>query len=401
MKNKLLIGTSIILLLVSFIALPIDTSAKTIQEFENEVSKYTKQLEEKKANLAKNNEEVQQIIKKIKNIESQIEEAENEIKRLQEEIEASQKEIERKSEESKNIISYYQVSNGENAYLEYAFGAESITDMIYRLSIVEQLTEYNNKIMKELEELIKKNQATQEELKKKEEELKSLKAELKSEQARIEADSASIRESMPSIQEQINSARDSVKYYKSLGCGASEDIQACEYRVSQERGSSLPSVGFFSRPMDYGYLVRGMWGGHMGYDLSSGNKNIAIHPIAAGMVHAIYTDACTTSYWCSSMGYWCNGNAKIVVVKHNYGGRYIYSSYVHLSGYGNIWEGQYVSKDSVIGYMGTTGCSTGEHLHLEIADCHWKNGGCSYNSYTNRLIDPGNLINFPGSWSNR
>ena len=399
--KKLLIVTSIILLLVSFIALPTDTSAKTIQEFENEVTRYTKELEEKKANLARNNEEIKQIIKKIKNIESQIEEAENEIKRLQEEIEASQKEIERKSEESKNIISYYQVSNGENAYLEYAFGAESITDMIYRLSIVEQLTEYNNKIMKELEELIKKNQATQEELKKKEEELKSLKAELKSEQARIEADSASIRESMPSIQEQINSARDSVKYYKSLGCGASEDIQACEYRVSQERGSSLPSVGFFSRPMDYGYLVRGMWGGHMGYDLSSGNKNIAIHPIAAGMVHAIYTDACTTSYWCSSMGYWCNGNAKIVVVKHNYGGRYIYSSYVHLSGYGNIWEGQYVSKDSVIGYMGTTGCSTGEHLHLEIADCHWKNGGCSYNSYTNRLIDPGNLINFPGSWSNR
>ena len=70
MKNKLLIGTSIILLLVSFVALPVDTSAKTIQEFENEVSKYTKQLEEKKANLARNNEEVQQIIKKIKNIES-------------------------------------------------------------------------------------------------------------------------------------------------------------------------------------------------------------------------------------------------------------------------------------------------------------------------------------------
>ena len=399
--KKLLIGTSIILLLVSFVALPVDTSAKTIQEFEAEVSKYTQQLETKKANLAKNEQEVQEIIKKIKNIETQIEEAENEIKRLQEEIEESQKEIERKSEESKNIISYYQVSNGENAYLQYAFGAESITDMVYRLSIVEQLTEYNNKIMKELEELIKKNQARQEELAQKEKELKELKQQLKAEQARIEADSASIRESMPSIQEQINSARDSVKYYKSLGCGATEDIQACEYRIAQASGGSLPSVGFFSRPIDYGYLVRGMWGGHMGYDVSSGNKNIAIHPIAAGQVHAIYTDACTTSYWCSSMGYWCNGNAKIVVVKHNYNGRYIYSSYVHLSNYGNIWVGQYVSRDSVIGYMGTTGCSTGEHLHLEIADCHWKNGGCSYNAYTNRLIDPGNLINFPGSWSNR
>ncbi len=396
--KKLLVVTSIILLLVSFVALPVDTSAKTIQEFENEVTKYTQELENKKANLAKNEAEVAAIKKRIANIENQIEEAEAEIKRLQEEIEESQREIERKSEESKNIISYYQVSNGENAYLEYAFGANDITDMIYRLSIVEQLTEYNNKIMKELEELIKKNQATQEELRKKEEELKGLKQELKAEQARIEADSEKLRESMPSIQEQINSARDSVKYYKSLGCGATEDIQACEFRIAQASGGSLPSVGFFSRPIDYGYYVRGMWGGHMGVDVSSGNRNIAIHPIAAGKIHAIYTDACTTSYWCD---YWCNGNAKIVVVKHNYNGRYIYSSYVHLSNYANIWVGQYVSKDTVIGYMGTTGCSTGEHLHLEIADCHWKSGGCDYGSYTNRLINPDNLINFPSSWSNR
>ena len=396
--KKLLVGTSIILLLVSYIALPIDTSAKTIQEFEAEVSRYTQELEVKKANLAKNEQEVAEIKKKISNIENQITEAEQEIERLQQEIEESQKEIERKSEESKNIISYYQVSNGENAYLQYAFGAENITDMVYRLSIVEQLTEYNNKIMKELEELIKKNQARQKELEEKQKELKELQQQLKAEQARIEADSAHIRESMPSIQEQINSARDSVKYYKSLGCGATEDIQKCEYRKAQESGGSLPSVGFFSRPIDYGYVVRGMGGGHLGYDLSSSNKNIAVHPIAAGSIHAIYTDACTTSYWCN---YWCNGNAKIVVVKHNYNGSFIYSSYVHLSSYGNIWVGQYVSKDSVIGYMGTTGCSTGEHLHLEIADCHWKSGGCDYGSYTNRLINPDNLINFPGSWSNR
>ena len=401
MKNKFLVVTSIILLLVSFVALPTDTSAKTIQEFENEVTRYTKELENKKANLAKNEQEVEEIMKKIKNIESQIEEAKQEIERLQQEIEESEKEIARKSEESKNIISYYQVSNGENAYLEYAFGATDITDMVYRLSIVEQLTEYNDKIMKELEELIKKNQAKQKELEAKEEELKKLKSELKSEQARIEADSASIRESMPSIQEQINAAKESVSYYKRLGCGATEDIQACEYRKSQESGSSIPSVGFFSRPIDYGYIVRGMWGGHMGYDLSSGNKNIAVHPIAAGVIHALYTDDCVSSYWCRSMGYWCNGNAKIVVVKHNYNGRFIYSAYVHLSSYGNVSTGQFVSKDSVIGYMGTTGCSTGEHLHLEIADCHWKNGGCSYNAYTNRLINPSSLVSLPSSWNNR
>ena len=402
MKEKLLIVFSIVLILVSIVALPLDTNAKTIQEFEAEVSKYTKELENKKASLAKNDAEVKEIKSKIASIESQISSAEAEIEQLQIEIEESQEEIQRKSEESKNIISYYQIADGENSYLEYAFGANDITDMIYRLSIVEQLTEYNDKIMKELEQLIKTNQAKQKQLEEKERELEQLKQDLKAEQAKIEADSQSIRESMPSIEEQIRSAKESVNYYKKLGCGASEDIQKCEYRISQaSQSASLPSVGFFSRPMEDGYIVRGMSGGHMGYDLSSSNKSIPIYPIAAGSVHAIYTDSCTSGRWCQNMGFSCNGNAKIVVIKHNYNGKYIYSSYVHLRSYGNISVGSFVSKDTIIGYMGTSGCSTGSHLHLEIANCHWKNGGCSYVAYTGRLINPANLVKFPSSWSNR
>jgi peptidoglycan hydrolase CwlO-like protein len=158
MNNKLLIITTIIVVLVSFFALPIDTSAKTIQEFEAEVEKYTKDLQDRKAKIATNEEEIRKIKNRIAEIERTIAATEEEIKVLQQEIEECEKEIAQKSEESKNIISYYQISNGENAYLEYAFGAEDITDMIYRLSIVEQLTEYNDKIMKELEALIQRNE---------------------------------------------------------------------------------------------------------------------------------------------------------------------------------------------------------------------------------------------------
>ena len=405
--KKIGILSTIAIACISCFALPKDVQAKTIQQYEEEVQQYTAELEAKKANLAKNEAEVQEILAKIKDIEAQIAEAEAEVERLQKEIEESEEEIKRKSEESKNIIAYYQIANGENSYLEYVFGATDITDMIYRMSIVEQLTEYNDRVMKELEALIKRNQERQKELEAKEQELNSLKEDLLAEQARIEADSKYLRESLPSIQDQINSTQDSVKYYKSLGCAADEDIQKCEYRIAQSSGGSLPSVGFFSRPIPYGYMVRGMTGGHMGYDMSSSNRNIPVYPIAAGSIHKIYTDACTSGYWCQQMGFWCNGNAKIVVIKHNYNGRFIYSSYVHLSSYGDIWEGQYVSRDKIIGYMGTSGCSSGEHLHLEIADCHWKDGGCSYYSnkyalgYVDRLINPGSLISFPGSWSNR
>lgn len=389
----------IVILLVSFLALPTDTSAKTVAEFEAEVKKYTQQLEETKANLAKNETEVAEIEAKITSYEKQMKAAEEEIVKLQEEIDQSNAEITKKSEESKRIIEYYQISNGENIYLEYAFGATSITDMIYRMSIVEQLTDYNDQVMKELEELIEKNKTQQTTLREKKATLVKLSEQAEYEKRRIQADSASLRETVPSIETQIKEAKSMLEYYKGLGCGDNEDIQACQYRLSS---STLPSVGLFSRPMQKGYVVRGFYTGHIGYDLSSSNKSEPVYPIAAGSIHAIYTDNCTGGKWCQRLGFSCNGNAKIVVVKHNYNNGYLYSSYVHLGSYANISVGQFVTKDTVIGYMGNTGCSTGPHLHLELATCFWKNnGGCTYEGYLNKLVKPNALITFPSSWTTR
>ena len=103
-------------------------------------------------------------------------------------------------------MEYYQISNGENSYLEYTFGAKTITDMIYRFSIVEQLTEYNSQIMKELEELIKNNQIKQNEQTAKKKELKSMEDQLESEKERINADSKSVKETMPALEDQIKAA---------------------------------------------------------------------------------------------------------------------------------------------------------------------------------------------------
>ena len=391
MKNKLLISFTICLMLVSLFALPIEARAKTIAQFEAEVEQYTAQLQEKKNKLAKNDEEVAEIKRKIANIEDQIATAEREIKELQEEIDKSNKEIEKKSEESKKIIEYYQISNGNNAYLEYAFGATDITDMVYRMSIVEQLTDYNDKVMRELEALIKKNEQQQKDLAKKEEELKKLKTELESEKERINADSASIRETMPSLEQQINQAKNNVSYYKSLGCGKNEDIASCQYRVEQSSGggSSIPSTNGFYRPMEYGYVTQwyGGFGGHLGVDLSSSNKTIPIYPIATGQVFFKGYD---------------NAGALVVKIRHNVGGRYIYSTYAHMSRFGSIYVGQNVTPFTQIGNMGSTGNSTGPHLHLEITTCDWnRGGGCTWAQYQRSTVNPTRYVSLPSRWNNR
>ncbi len=390
------------LLLIGIILLsPKNIHAKTIAQFEQEVNKYTAELAEKQAKVAKNEAEVAEIKKNIASLENQIKETKNQINTLQKEIEESNRQIEKKSKESKQIIAYYQVSNGDNAYLEYAFGAETITDMIYRVSIVEQLTEYNDQIMKELQQLIAENNRKKSELSNKQQELNSLKNKLQSEKERIEADTKGIVESMPSVETQIKEAKANLAYYKKLGCGTTEDIGACQFRVMQSSGSSLPSVGTFQRPIDSGKYSRGWTGnyGHRGVDMTGSS---AIHPIAEGEIAAIYQDSCKNS-WCKPAGGWCNGNANIVVVRHNYNGGYIYSMYVHLSRYGNYRVGAKVTKESIIGYMGTTGCSTGDHLHLEITKCHWKaQGGCTYAAFQNSSINPSSLgLHFPSRWNNR
>jgi murein DD-endopeptidase MepM/ murein hydrolase activator NlpD len=56
------------------------------------------------------------------------------------------------------------------------------------------------------------------------------------------------------------------------------------------------------------------------------------------------------------------GYGNIVVIDHKFG---ITSRYGHLSKF-NIQVGQHISRHDVIGYVGTTGRTTGPHLHFEI-----------------------------------
>lgn len=82
----------------------------------------------------------------------------------------------------------------------------------------------------------------------------------------------------------------------------------------------------------------------------AGNSGDAIYAIEKGTV--------------VEKGYQSSGFGNYVVIKHQNG---LYSLYGHLKGFASgIDYGTPVSSKQVIGYMGTTGCSTGNHLHFEL-----------------------------------
>ena len=49
-----------------------------------------------------------------------------------------------------------------------------------------------------------------------------------------------------------------------------------------------------------------------------------------------------------------------------YNGRFIYSQYTHISGYVSIRRWKQLLEGQTIAYVGSTGWSTGNHLHLEL-----------------------------------
>ena len=106
----------------------------------NQIMEEKKQMTEAQINTVKNN---------IATLNREISAMQDESKKLEEEIKQLDKDIATKKEEIKKVMNYYQLSSGENEYLEYVFEAADFTDFIYRMAIAEQLSSYNDKLVDE------------------------------------------------------------------------------------------------------------------------------------------------------------------------------------------------------------------------------------------------------------
>ncbi|MGO5011134.1 LysM peptidoglycan-binding domain-containing protein [Niallia sp. Sow4_A1] len=97
---------------------------------------------------------------------------------------------------------------------------------------------------------------------------------------------------------------------------------------------------------------------HFGIDFAQNGIN-AIRACADGKV--------TKSYFSTSYG-------ECIMILHNISGKEYETVYAHLkSGSRKVKVGEYVKKGQVIGIMGNTGDSTGQHLHFELHIGRWNN----------------------------
>ena len=164
---------SYILVLLVLFVIPITTiNAKTIGDIQKELDAAQKKLNDTNTKKAMNSQNLSQTQKKISEIKASIKKTEDSIDAKTKESEQLEKDIQKKNAETKELMRYYQISSSGSAMLEYIMGAESITDLIYRLSITEQISSYNKKTVEKMNAMIKENEVIKKDLAAKKEEHK-------------------------------------------------------------------------------------------------------------------------------------------------------------------------------------------------------------------------------------
>ena len=127
---------SIILLAVVICFLSFNGAAskeKTLDQLEAEAKANRAAYNKAKNQKALSEKERIEATKQKAQVENEIKSINNQLTVLEKEIAKIQKDIEKKDKEIKEIMKFVQVSNGESAYLEYAFGASSFILIIQML----------------------------------------------------------------------------------------------------------------------------------------------------------------------------------------------------------------------------------------------------------------------------
>lgn len=110
--------------------------------------------------------------------------------------------------------------------------------------------------------------------------------------------------------------------------------------------TNVSTVTAFRIPVE-GFITQNYRWYHEGIDIA-GNFEKPIYPIAQGKIREV------------EYGTWGYGHKVIIDHEGNYS-----SLYAHM-GQINVKVGDEVTKDTVLGFVGITGWTTGPHLHLEI-----------------------------------
>lgn len=345
-----------------------------VQEYLSQINSYDKKLQNIKNNIAGLSDDIDSLIlekeeydKLIEVMEGKIETSEAYSKEIAAEITKLDREISEKEAECKTLyeeikqrmrVSY---ENSDMSYIAMFFGADSLTDFLMAIDNAASILEYDTRMLQdyndkkaELEATVAAHTESKKALDALLEQLAEDKEEL---QKNIEVCDTLISDKMTTIEKE----QEILEKLESDKEAFAEKLDAYIEELEKKNGvTQVVAEGKFIWPLpvsckrvtsDFGWRSDPFTGEksyHSGIDIAD-KKGTPIYASNNGTVIIATSDG---SY------------GKYILIDHGGG---IYTCYAHCSKL-LVSAGDYVNKGDQIAEMGSTGRSTGTHLHFEVRE---------------------------------
>jgi murein DD-endopeptidase MepM/ murein hydrolase activator NlpD len=377
--TRLLCSALALLCVVTFVAGELTPSALAVTQSEiddlqadaDKLAEQKEQLEDKldalsddKANALERKNLLDQ---QISNLQSQIDNAETQIEEYAQLISQTEAELQQAEEEEEAQYELFcervraMEERGKVSYWSVLFKAESFSDLLSRLDFINEIMDSDQSVIDQLQELQDQIEEKKTSLEDSKAQTESLRSQLVSQRSELDTQRSEANALVAEIEANEN------EYQSTLDAIDAEEeaIQAKIVQLSKELaaqqggGSSSAALGGYIWPVSsrritspFGNRNTGIAGAstnHKGVDIGGVYYSSQVHAAKAGTV--------IVSQYSSSYG-------NYVVVSHGSGNTTLYA---HMSSR-SVSVGQWVDQGDVLGITGSTGISSGPHLHFEITE---------------------------------
>lgn len=339
---------------------------KQLQSNLMDVKKLKEQLEKSKADLTAYVQELDAdltaIQEKINELNDLITEKEKEIEDKTAELEEAQRVQQEQYEAMKTRIKFM-YERGDTIYMELLFSSSSFGDMLNKADYIQMLSEYDRNLLDQYVAQANYVSLCKESLEEEKDVLDEAKAAVEKEEASLNELIDAKESEMYQMSSDIQSKEQAIKEYEADIAEQNETIKALEAIVAEERKKLAAEQGrkydggVFAWPApsytrisdDYGnrtHPILGTQQFHNGIDMAAPGGS----PILAA-----YDGTVVAAAYSNSMG-------NYIMIDH---GDSLYTIYMHASAL-YVSKGQEVSRGDKIAAVGTTGRSTGNHLHFSV-----------------------------------
>ena len=380
-----------------------------LQQLEQENQKYQKILDDTKSDIAEKEEYKSALVSKVQVLDEKIAVTREKISSLNDDIKEKQdaydkglSEVEDQFDALANRLRILYMS-GNATDLEIIFGAKDFSDLIDKMELVKSLANSDKELISEIQTKLDELSTKKESLEADKKDLETQQASLKSDQDefnKLISDNDEILKNLYASNSEAQNSLESAalqsdeieakisQYYAAQKAAAERAAQASQSSSGSSSSSSSssssgssgsgssssgsssvivpsgsgfawPTPGFVSRSSEW-FEDREVYN-HGGIDIA-GAGIMGTPVVAAADGTVIASNSSCTHNWGKSYSCGCGGGyGNYVMISHAGGKMTVYGHLTSLT----VSTGQTVSRGQVIGYVGSTGNSTGPHLHYE------------------------------------